>query len=210
MKAPSCAFCSRVVLEFEGQFGILHPYLLESSQRAGVPVGSCHLACLARSEWAGLWADRQAHHQATVLRHEQIGANAHYRAFHDRRNREWVVVAATGELLGWRIGAERNARRADGGRMIAIEQEYNLELPEHGELIAEVQAALARDKRYPLPQVISRLGLDDVMMHPAALADGAFVLDGSMRRHWSTSAVSARARYMRWIPDEVIALIPQS
>lgn len=210
MKAPSCAFCGRVVLELDGQFEILHPYLLESSQRDGVPVGPCHLACLARSAWAGLWADRRAHHHAAVLRHERIGEDARYRAFCDRRNREWVVVATTGEVFAWRIGAERKAPRTDGGRLIAVEQEYNLELPEHGALIAEAQAALARDQRFPLPRLITGLGLDDVMMHPAALTDGAFVLDGGLRRHWSAAAVSARARYARWIPEDVIALIPQA
>jgi hypothetical protein len=65
--------------------------------------------------------------------------------FRDRRNREWVVVAATGELFGWKIGAE-----------------------------------------------------------------GAFVLDAGLRRWWSATAVSARARYARWLPDAVLALIPPS
>jgi len=207
MKPPSCTFCGRIVLEFEGQFEILHAYLLEPTQRDGVPVGTCHLACLAGSPWVTLWADRRAHHHAAVLRHDAIGQDAQHRAFRDRRNREWVVIAATGEVFGWRIGAERTAPRRDGGRLFPVEQEYNLELPDQAPLIAEAQTALDQRKRYPLPRLVDALGLTDAILHPAALADGAFVLDASLRRYWSATAVSARVRYARWIPDAAIALI---
>jgi hypothetical protein len=206
MTPPTCIFCSRVILELDGQFEVLQGYLLDSTS-ANVPAGACHSACLITSRWGPAWAERRALHQENVLRHELVAQSGGHRVYRDRRNREWVVVAGTGELIGWRFGAERSARRSATGRLFSIESEFNLELPDMPEVIAEAQAALTQTKGYSLWRCIERLGIADVMRHPEALADGNFVFDRALRSYWSAQAISARVRYAQLVPDDIVALV---
>jgi hypothetical protein len=208
MTPSDCAFCSRLVLELEGQFEVLQGYLLEPGSPPDIPDGACHLACLLKSTWGPFWGERRARHLEQIVRRELVAQRDGRRVYRDPRNRNWVAVAATGEMMVWPFGSERKARRVSTGRLISVEQEYNLELPpEMRELVAEVQAELTRTKSYPLWRLIEQLGLADVMVHPEALADGKLVYDRSLRGDWSATWLAVRMRYAHLVPEEVIALI---
>jgi hypothetical protein len=195
-----------VVLELEGQFEVLQGYLLDSAT-TGIPAGVCHSACLLASSWGPAWGERRALHQEKVLRHELVAQGGGHRVYRDLRNREWVVVAGTGELIGWRFGAERSARRSATGWLFGIKSEFNLELPGLPEVIAEAQAALTQTRQYSLWRCIERLGIADVMHHPEALAEGAFVFDEALVPDWSAQAISARVHYAQLVPDDIVALV---
>lgn len=207
MNLESCFLCALPVLELKGQFDKLDSYYLQPEDDAYVQgaYGWCHALCLVRSSWGHFWFTRRREHFTENIGYQQAASDGEHCVLRHPRTGELLILRADGLMFDVAPRALTKAKPSEGGVMLPIEQEMNIELDE-GDLVREIRDDLVNQKRYPLWGLIDGLGIRAQMMFPRALEGGELRLDKRLRREWVGSWISAKAVYHRFLPDRVVAL----
>ena len=101
------------------------------------------------------------------------------------------------------------AAPTDGGRRVHAEDEYNLELSGHRELVKWIQNELTSIGYCSLAPLIDALGVRDRILFPFVVEAG-FMLEPELRAYWTEDWVSARATYGVFVPAEAHELLSRA
>lgn len=209
MNLPSCCFCREPLLELRGQFQCLPAYLLlptDDELRAANALGDAHLTCLLTSGFGPTWSERSLGHARSVLRLAAVGERDGAIALRNPNMRETQIFWTDGRWTAVQDRLLDTAEPTEGGVLLRLDEEYNMEFSPHRAVVEEIRAALVAEGRYPLGRLVEHLGVSDRVAHPDALARGALVLDAELRELWEGDWVSARVRYHEFLPQEGYSL----
>lgn len=201
MRLPACVACKLPVLQLIGQFEKLDSYYLEDGGPPRETAGFWHTRCLIESPHGPPWYAARLRNHVEVRRFERIAEVGTWTVVRDSRSRAHLAFSHGGELLHL-DGARGKARKVEGGAVFPIVNEYNLELDDP-DLIATIQHALVTNGTFPIPELITRMGIAERVHRPIALERAVFRFERSLRRHWQSNFVSAQAEYGRFVPHEL-------
>lgn len=201
MTLATCVSCGLPVLELEGQFEKLDSFYVAGHVPPLASAGWWHASCLAGAPSAGDWYRARLRNFVEVRGYGVVAKLATWTVVRHPGSGEVLAFGASGELLSLSLAGP--SRRVDGGAVYSVvEQMFNLELDDH-ELIAATQRALRLSGTVPVTELLVRLGVLDRVVHPASLDGSALHFVGELEPYWTRSAVSARAEYGVFVPEDL-------
>lgn len=203
MTLATCVSCGLPVLELEGQFAKLDSFYVANDVPLLATAGWWHLRCLADSPSAGDWYRARLRNFVEVRGYDVVAELA-----------TWTVARGNGEVLGFGESGELvslslagPARRVAGGAIYpVVERMFTLEVDDH-ELIAAIQRSLTSTGTYSLGELLAGLKVLDRVVHPVSLEGSALHFVADFQAHWSRSAITARAEYGVFVPEELEAYV---
>lgn len=205
MTIRNCTSCGLPVIELRGEFEKLDPLYARGSSVPDETVGWWHTRCLAGSEAALIWYEARLKNYREMRGWTTVADLEEWTVVADSRGGTRLALGHNGQILDMPEGSGAAARPVEGGHVYpTVWPEYNLNLEptnENAATIAAIQAALASNGTYPLPDLFVALGIADRVLHPEALELGVFRFDGGARRNWGQHSVAARAEYWIFMPS---------
>ncbi len=199
-----CKICKRSVLELQGQFEMLAPYMAKTAEDpdAFALAGEVHSKCLVDSPHGGRWARWTIQHFSEVRRY-RLGATVDgWTVLGFARTADAMAVHERGATVGIEPGYGKLKKAAGGHRLPVTVSEAHISFGDR-EFVRDVQERLARDKSVPLSVLVDHLGIRDDLFWPGVLDKGAWVFSRRLRGDWSPTQVSAEFHYDVWIPEAV-------
>lgn len=203
MRLDRCVACELPVLELHGQFAKLDSFYVRQGTPPLESAGYWHVRCLRESSFGPAWHDAFVHNFTTVRSYARVADLAQWTVVRNPRSSSALAIGRTGELL--ELPATRKGTKTADGGVIArhVEPEFHLEL-EEVDVVREVQSSLRTSGTYPIVRLLGALGIAERIVHPEALADGAFHFENHLTEHWQPDNVSARLEYGVFIPAELV------
>ena len=208
MNLENCFICKRPVLEFSGQFEKLDTYLLNEDDTAYQQgaFGWCHTSCLSKSQWGAFWTKRRVLHFTQVRGFIKLHSNNSFTILCNPRTDEKFVLRDDGISFMIKHSMLEHKKDCPDGSFLPIFEEINLELDEP-ELTRKIRETLAKTKSFPLMDLVKALDLNDYLLYPDAIIDGALHFNKALKREWVGNWVSANMSYNQFIPQEVLNLV---
>jgi hypothetical protein len=205
MNLENCFICKRPVLEFSGQFEKLDTYLLNEDDAAYEQgaFGWCHTSCLSKSRWGAFWAERRIWHLTSVKGFPKLHSDVSLTVVCNPRTDERIVLRADGVSFSIKPSMLEHKKDCPDGILLPIFEEMNLELDEP-KLTREIRDTLAKTKYFPLQKLVKALELNDYLLYPEAIIDGALRFNKALKQEWVDNWVSADVSYNQFIPQEVL------
>jgi hypothetical protein len=198
-RLPSCSGCSALVLELEGQFEVLQPYYSSEPNPAREIAGWCHSSCLIASPHRATWTRWMLEHFTGVRGYAEAGVFDGWHALQSRRHAEMLAVHENGGSVSIDVSVLKRAKRVDGGLLLPIQQEMNLEFAER-DVVDLIKSKLESEGAIAIVEVLSALEIGDRILWPQALVDARFVDSKKLRRHWGVRHIVVDAHYAQYIP----------
>jgi uncharacterized protein YjbI with pentapeptide repeats len=205
MIAPRCQLCSLTVLQLKGQCEVVDPLYARGSHIPSDLVGWWHSGCLATHEAGRVWFEARLKTFRTIRGYVLVAELDGWTVLQSPRSNERIALGHGGQKYDLHNTELATSIAVDGGRLIPVQvREFNLHLdatPANAALIAAIQLSLDSVGSHPLADIVSRLGISDRLLHPQAIADGAFRRERRLRPHWSRCAVAARIDHGLFVPS---------
>lgn len=219
MALALCPFCQREVLGLIGQDISLDTFYLQDTPEDTKVIeteifGMCHFLCLTNTRWGRFWSRRILENMATVRKFPIRAETKHITILRNDQLQETIVIRQD----GWLAYIDDKALKAkidiEGGCLIPISHELNLDLSDHPELSAMVQDVFIQGYPYALLDIVNALNLAGRLLYPQALKNGTLVRRDSKKRgkkaqayNTSQSVISTKAKYFNFLPEEVQKLV---
>jgi len=202
----TCKLCNLPVLELEGQFESLSPYIdgSQDNPAAFALVGEIHTKCLIASPYGPQWHTWHLQH-FKVRGYKTLGVAEGWTVLGTPRTRDRFALHEHGAS----VGLERTqtlGRARDGfarARVIATDTHITIQDREY---VAGVQARLAKEKEIPLAVLVDHFGIRDKLLWPDVLETARWVFSRRLRRDWEEAQVSAEWHYDIGIPEVVVEI----
>ncbi|MEO1373922.1 MAG: hypothetical protein AAFW70_06310 [Cyanobacteria bacterium J06635_10] len=209
MNLENCFICKRPILELEGQFDKLDTFLLEETDAAyqEAAFGWCHTRCLSTSKWGEFWSERRIWHMTEVMGFKKIDNIDNLTAIRNPNTGTVTVIQNNGVTFHLKSSYTLDyKKKSPGGILLPISEEMNLEL-DNSTLVQEIKDTLVKTKSFPLIELVKSLELEDYLLYPEAIADGAIQFDKALKREWIGNWISALAVYDQFVPQAVIDIV---
>jgi hypothetical protein len=205
MNLENCFICKRPVLELTGQFGNLDTYFLNEDDLAYQEgaFGCCHTHCLSTSSWGRFWSQRRILHFTQVMGFQKLYSNDSFTIICNPCTNDKLVLRDDGVSFTVKDSLFKNKKECSEGILIPILEEMNLEF-DNPELTHNIRNQLIKTKSFPLNHLIQALDLNDYMLYPNAIMDGALIFNESLQREWIGNWVSADVSYHQFIPQDIV------
>lgn len=200
MRAATCVGCGRVVVHLDGQAEKLDSFYLEDDGPPPESAGIWHRRCLEESPHGEAWYQARVRNHVAVRGYAEIATTNAWTVVRHPRSGP-VAFARGGAALSLTFAGGR-PRRVAGGAVYRVAHEYNLELDDR-DAIAVIRDALSADGEFPIPSLFELLDIADRVVHPEALENAVFRPGPSVPGEWYARAISARAEYGVFVPDEL-------
>lgn len=201
MRAATCVGCGRVVVQLEGQAEKLDSFYLEDDGPPPESAGYWHRRCLEESPYGEAWYQARLRNYVAVRRYVEVATSTDWTVVRHPRSAEPLAFARGGASLSLTFAGGR-PRRVAGGAVYRVADEYSLELDDR-DAIAVIRDALSADGEFPIPSLFQLLDIADRVVHSEALKNAVFRPGPSVPGEWHARAISARAEYGVFVPDEL-------
>jgi hypothetical protein len=159
--------------------------------------------CLADSDAGPAWYAARLRNYRDIRRFESIAELAGWTVLRNPQHNKVLALAHHGELIELSTYRRKQGRAVGGGLIFPhVDEEFHLEL-EDASIIQTIKDGFVASGTYPLPAVLTALGIADRVVHPEALERGMFRFVRSLQGYWGAHAVSARVEYGVCIPAEL-------
>ncbi len=220
MQETLCFLCGNVVLGLVGQDAVMDTYLIDNNTPEARQVitrrafGNCHLRCLIQSPYGGFWAQCMARHEARVKRSPMLFENDTYIMYRHDRTKETRLIGKDGWTQTVTDNELYQSVSCNGGYLIAIRHDYNLNFADTPELGKSVQESIFQKQSYPLLLLAQELHVEPYLLYPVAVQNGALrSREPSLSRtqapeqSHSQNWVSAIADYAYFLPQEAAEIL---
>lgn len=199
-----CTICQLPVLELDGQFENLEPYYAEADDPAAELAGECHSSCISTHEFGHIWHEWRLRNYSTVRGYRVVAEQDGWSVLVHARHAGFLAFHTSGfSVVSEPRTKSGNETIVNDGLLVPIDDEFNLRL-DNREIIDELKSGLIRDQKYPIPKVLSMLGIADRIKWPQALGGAVFVLDSKLQREWTSTTLAMRAHYQQFIPAPIV------
>ncbi|MEN0064603.1 MAG: hypothetical protein AAGA48_20810 [Myxococcota bacterium] len=208
MSLPKSFLSGAPVVSLQGQWMHLAPYLLkpEDDARKQNQFGTCYSRELIASPWGAFYGEVLRRHalQRGLL---PLGRYGNWEVFRYPSQPQIDAIRDDGYELTLPL---RTPRQVDGAYRLAIDEAFNLVLDDHPDgisIMASLQAGLRADGTVPIWDVLTALGVTDLVWE-APLRHGVFQRDDEELIYWTPTGLAARAAYDLDVPPDLVAVLP--
>jgi hypothetical protein len=201
-----CKLCELPVLELEGQFESLTPYVdnPDEDREAFALVGEIHTKCLVESVHGKRWTEWRLKH-FRGRGYDVVGVVEGWTVLATPRTRDRYALHESGASVGLEPGTKLKQPRDGFARAPTIKNETHISLGDRA-FVADIQARLAKDKQVPLAELIDHLEIRERLYWAGVLDNARWVFSRRLRRDWSPTNVSAEIHYDIGVPQAVADL----
>jgi len=188
-----CVVCARPVFPLAGQSVIIDSLFLEKGDN--VPVGPCHTVCLQSAAWASILSQRRIAHYKNDRGFIEAASNPLGIVLCGPNAGGFAIITSAGMIYTPTKQQAEELALEDDRAFYWIQHEMTAHLYAFGPDIEAVKTELTKTKRYPLWNVVDRLGIADLVVYPEGVKAGELLWVKGLVRYWDEDAITVKTRY---------------